>query len=271
MTGDTGGGPASGGEQEVAGPASGIDDGELQDFGRRIGGIAGLCRVEHRVERGGQQELHQAVGGIVAAGRLAFVSFVRGIAHGEGEVAGLQMHDGDKFEQAFVDRAEFLGLHIAPVHAGHGLSVGPEPGEMPDGLEQAAVGDPGPGQVGEVQRDEDSAERRQAETRLALGKGVEQRPQALPGIVVPIERGIPGAPLAQAAHGVAVPVGLSRGVRRIRGVQETTILGGEQEDQPVDEAQQFLVIGLPCQLAGYGAHRADRRLPGSRETPHRVR
>ena len=69
--------------------------------------------------------------------------------------------------------------------------------------------------------------------------------------VMPIERSVPGAPLAQAAHGVALPIGLSRGVRRIRGVQETTILGGEQEDQPVDEAQQFLVIGLPGQLAGY--------------------
>ena len=74
------------------------------------------------------------------------------------------------------------------------------------------------------------------ETRLAFGEGVEKRPQAVPGIVMPIERGVPGAPLAQAAHSVALPVGLSRGVRRIRGVQETTILGGEQEDQPVDEA-----------------------------------
>ena len=160
------------------------------------------------------------------------------------------MHNGDEFEQAFVDRAEFLGLHIAPVHAGHGLSVGPEPGEMPDGLEQAAVGDAGPGQVGEVQGGEEPAERRQPKTRLALGKGGEQRPQALPGIVVPIERGIPGAPLAQAAHGVAVPVGLSRGVRRIRDVQQVPVLGSEQEDQPVDEAQQFLVVGLPGQLSG---------------------
>ena len=150
VAGDTGSGPAGGAEQEVAGSASGIDDREFQDFGHRIGGVARLRRVEHRIERGGEQELHEAVGRVVAAGRLAFVPSVCGVAHREAEVAGFQIHKRDQFEQAFVDRPEFFRFHVAPVHTGHGLPVGPEPGEMPDGLQQAAVGDAGAGQVGQV-------------------------------------------------------------------------------------------------------------------------
>ena len=97
---------------------------------------------------------------------------------------------------------------------------------------------------------EEPTERRQAETRLACSDGIERCPQACPRVVVSVECGIPDAPLAQAAHRVAVPVGILSGMRRVRDVQEAAVLGGKQEDQPVDETQKLLVIGLPGQLAG---------------------
>ena len=59
-----------------------------------------------------------------------------------------------------------------------------------------------------------------------------------------------------------MPVGIPSGIRRVRDVQEAAVLGGEQEDQPVDETQKLLVIGLSGQLAGpeRGAQIAVRRV-----------
>lgn len=65
VLGDAGGGPARGAEQEMSGPASGIEDRKLQDSGDRVLGVTRLDRVQNRLEGGVQEELHQHLGRVV--------------------------------------------------------------------------------------------------------------------------------------------------------------------------------------------------------------
>ena len=123
------------------------------------------------------------------------------------------------------------------------------------------------GQVGQIGGYEETAECRQTETRFTRGESVEQRPQAVPTVVMPIERCVPGAALAKAAYGVAVPIGLSGGVCCIRDVQEAAILGGEtgrSTGRRDAEAPRNRLAGLACRSGG---RHADRCLPDSRESP----
>ena len=58
----------------MAGAAGGIEHCDRQQRGRRIVGL-GLDAIENRVERRVEQRLHEAVGRVIAASRLAGVAF----------------------------------------------------------------------------------------------------------------------------------------------------------------------------------------------------
>ena len=101
-------------EQEMAGAAGRIEHRDREQRRGRIVGL-GLDAVEHRVERAVEQRLHQAVGRVVAAAGLAGVAL--GLAaFGEGEAAAVVGEARRELQQALVDRAQLLGLHVAPVH-----------------------------------------------------------------------------------------------------------------------------------------------------------
>src|SRR5690606_35052558 len=101
----------------VAGAAGGVDDGELEE---RSGGVLRVGRdgaLDDGLEGAVEQDLNEAVGGVVAAAGLAGVAL--GLAAGEeGELAAPLLDLRDELEEALVDAAELLGAHVAPVHAG---------------------------------------------------------------------------------------------------------------------------------------------------------
>ena len=75
LGGDALGDPAGGGDEEVAGAAGGVADGDVQQ--RRdsfLGGRVGAGLVEQRVERGVEQALDQRGRRVVGAGLLALVA-----------------------------------------------------------------------------------------------------------------------------------------------------------------------------------------------------
>ena len=96
---------------------------------------------------------------------------------------------------------------------------------------------------------EQAAERRQAEPRLAARERREGRLQPLEGVGVLVPGGAAHAALAQAGDAVALGVDAAGGRRGARRMQEVAVLGGEQEDQAVDEAEQLLEVGLRGQVA----------------------
>ena len=66
--------------------------------------------------------IHEAAGGVVAAGEFA------GVAGGGSEAEGVggEVYGGGEFEQAFVDAAHFFAVHVAPVNrqeAGGGVRM----------------------------------------------------------------------------------------------------------------------------------------------------
>src|SRR6266487_1413096 len=123
-----------GSNEEVPTATGGIADFEIEDGFFRIGFNAGF--IEDRVEGGVEQADDQAGGRVVAAGRLALV------AAGRVEFEGrrIDMQDGVKFEQRFVDTAQLLWTEIAIVHDAARMSIAGE-GERADGIEQVAIGD----------------------------------------------------------------------------------------------------------------------------------
>ena len=158
---------AGGGQQEVARAAGGIDDRELQE---RLGGIVrlGLGLVEHGVERGVEQRLNEAVGRVVGAGGLALVALLLGGLGGEDQRLTVIAQLGLEFEEGFIDRAQFLGLHRAPVDGDHAGFVG-KPGEAVERLHEGAVAQAGGFKVGQLACGEEAAEGRKRQAPPARG------------------------------------------------------------------------------------------------------
>lgn len=78
--------------------------------------------LDHRLQSGVEKALHQRVGGVVAAGRLAFVAR-RGMETERGAVRGELR---DELEQRFVDAAELFGAKVAVVHRSAPVPFGEE-------------------------------------------------------------------------------------------------------------------------------------------------
>ena len=82
--------------------AGGVDDCELEDLGRRVGGTVRFRSVEHWVEGSVQKQLHQGIGGLIAAASLTGVA-AGFAAFGEIKDAGIGTGAGGEFQQAFVN------------------------------------------------------------------------------------------------------------------------------------------------------------------------
>ena len=109
--------------------------------------------------------------------------YVDGVSKGETRPIAAQLRR--KFEQALVDRAQLLGLHVAPIDRDRGRMV-PQPGEPKDRLHEIAVSEPGVLQIDKGARREQAAERRQAEPFFAASERCEGDQQSFPAIVVPV-------------------------------------------------------------------------------------
>ena len=176
--GDAGGNSARRRQQEVAGAAGGIDDGDAEQSLNLVIRL-GFDAIEDRVQGAIEKRLDQAIGRVVAARGFALVAFGL-VTLGEGEAAALIDQDGSEFEKAFVDGAEFFGLHVAPVD-GDEARVFFEPRQTVDGFHQCAIGK---ARAFEIGNDvvEQSAERGEREFRLALGESGEGDEQAFPAV-----------------------------------------------------------------------------------------
>lgn len=88
-------------QQKMSGAAGWINDRHLQQCG---GGVLRfrLDAVEHRVEGAVEQSLNQAIRRVIAAGRLARMTF-RLAALGEGKAAAVLDQARCQFEQALID------------------------------------------------------------------------------------------------------------------------------------------------------------------------
>jgi hypothetical protein len=165
------------------------------------------------------------------------------------ELGGFAVEAGVELEQRFVDRAELLGVEGLPVDgaAAAGLVDG---GEGAEGREQVLVGQVGGVEVGgRAGAPEVGAEGRQGEEGFALVEALEDEAQGLP------EVGVWGAGqrLGEAAEAAGAVVGLvagaGEGLVGVVGVEGLAVLGDEQEDQAIDQAEELPVIVLEGELA----------------------
>ena len=214
---ETRGDAAGGGQQEVARAAGWVDDRKLQ---QSLGGIVrlGFGLVKHGVEGGIEQRLHEAVGRVVGAGGLALVALLFGRIGGEDERLAVVAQLGLEFEEGFVDGAQFLGLHRAPVDRDHAGLVG-EPGEaVGERLHEGAVAQAGGFEVRQPVLREEAAEGGQRKGGLAMREGAEDDLHPLVAVMVLVPGGGAVALLAQRLQRIALGVeGAGLGLRPFPG------------------------------------------------------
>ena len=129
----------AGGQQEVARAAGGVDD---ESFSRPERDHPPRLFVEHGVKRCVEERLNQAVGRVVGAGGLALVTLLLRHVGCEDERLTVVAQLGLQFEEGFIDRAQFLRLHRAPVDGDHAGFVR-EPGEAVERLHEGLVAQAG--------------------------------------------------------------------------------------------------------------------------------
>ena len=129
--GDVIGEPARRREQEVSRPTGGVDDRQFQEC--LVGPVGmGADRVlDHRIEGAVEQDLHQLVRRVVAAGRLPCMASAL-VGAGEGEGTSVPGDLRDQLQQALVDVAEFVR---APCRASSRARVRPAHEATPGGTE----------------------------------------------------------------------------------------------------------------------------------------
>ena len=201
--------------------------------------------------------MDETVGRVVTAGGLAGVAagFVGG---GKAELATVAGELGDQFEETFVDAAEFLGAHIAPVDPGKGAVVA-EPGELEKGKEQGAILELGGVEIRALMGSKETGEGGQAEAGFALGEAAQDDLERLPEIREAIVGAALQGTLAEAAEGVAIgveserrmangerwvirpgsPFAIRGSLFAFPGMQQTALLNREQEDQPIHEPEEL--------------------------------
>ena len=253
--GEAGGHAPRRGQQKMARAAGRVDDLEGEDRLPRVravfaagGGVEN--GVEHGVEGRANQFVDQRGGRVVRAGQLALgaAGLFAGAA-GEVERPCFRVHRGAQLEQAFVNRAEFFGIHVAVVDAGQGLA-GLEEGEFAHGFEQARVGQGRAVEPGALVGAEKAAEGGQAEGgRAAAFEGAEDDAQALPEVGVAVVMPPAQDASAQAREGVALRIDGARGCAGAGRVQQAAVFGGEQEEQAVHQPQELLEIALGREFA----------------------
>src|SRR5690606_23081674 len=194
-------------------------------------------------------------GGVVAAGELAGVAGGAAFlgAADEAEGAGGQVDGGYQFQQAFVDTAQFFRAHVAVVHRHQALRAGRlGPAQMLQGGQQVGVVQAGGIQIWALRGSEQAAQGGQGQTRLALCQAPEDDADGLPLVVVPSAGTAFEAQLAQAGQGMAFGIGAAGGLcfgAIVLRMQQAALFHGEDEDEPVDQAQQLLEKGVLAECA----------------------
>ena len=222
------------GEQEVARAAGGVDDAHRQDRVRPP-----AAGVEDGVERGVEQRLHQSVGRVVRAGRVARVALRLG-ALAERQRSAAAGKTWDEFQKALIDRAKLFGLHVAPVDpvARDGFGVR-DPGHAEQCLVPERVADGGGVEGRRAPGREEPAERRQCQPFLPVRKRPEDDLRRLETVVMAVPCGAQASALGSTAHGLAVRVVPCRSLVDARRMKQAAILGRQHEDDAVDEAQEL--------------------------------
>ena len=241
--GEAGGHAPRRGQQEMPRAAGRIDDLEGEDCRPRVFALGGGA-LENGVERRADQFVDQRGRRVVRAGQLALgaAGLFAGAA-GEVERPGFRVHCGAQVEQAFVNRAEFLGIHVAVVDAGKRPAGGQE-GEAAHGCEQAIVGDGRVVEAGALGGAEQAAQGGQGERgRAGAVEDAEDDAQALPevvgaAVVVPPAQGA----LAQAGKGIALRIDGARVLAGAGRVQQAAVFGGEQKEQAVHQGEQLAEV-----------------------------
>ena len=256
---------AGGGQQKVAAATGGVDHADGQQGIDRLGRVLRQALGNDGVERAADELLHQAVGGVVAAGEFAVVACGASFARqaDKAEAAGVQVHLGHQLQQAFVHAAEFFGAHVAVVDGGQRATAGGGgPAQGVHGGQQVGVGELGGIQVRALVRGKQAAQGGQPQARLALAQAVEDDFDGLPQVVKPGAGTAAQGQVAQAGQGVAAGVGLGGGgfgaggggvglcfFSRGLGGDEAALFHAEGEDAAVDEAQQLGKVVLRAQAA----------------------
>ena len=274
--------PARRREQEVPGPAGGVDDRQLE---KGIDGTLGMSvdrALDHGIEGAREEELHELVRGVVAAGRLPCMTpALAGARKGEGtSVAG---NLRDKLEKALVDVAELVRTHVAPVHANEPRGLA-KPRQTEEGAEESAVLQLRRIEIRALLRREQAGEGGQPEPRFAACKAPEDDRDGIPEIAMAIVGAPADGPVAKAAETVSIGIEPAGRLDRTLRVQQVPFFDREQEDEPIDESQELPEVALlrelprsaarneaSCSRGGKGSPAPGSRAPaGSRRSACRA-
>ena len=141
-----------------------------------------------------------------------------------------------------------------------------QPRQPEDGQEQRLVLDLGRIERRALRRREQAGEGRKREPRLTAPDAAEDNLHRLPEVREAIVRAALHRPLAQPLQAVALRVEMSRGLGRRVGMEQSALLHREQEDEPVDKAQELLEVRRLRQRAVL-QRGAKRAVVGMREKP----
>ena len=147
-----------------------------------------------------------------------------------------------EFEQALVNRAQFLGRHVAPVDADAAIVVH-QPAQLEDRRHEGAIGKLRIIQVRRQTAGKDSPECRQAQQFLAAFQRAKHDLRPFPGVEVMIVGGSPNRSVAQMREAVAIKI--QRAHRRAYAgrQKQIAIFGHGEENQAIDDTQKLLE---PC-------------------------
>jgi hypothetical protein len=158
---------------------------------------------------------------------------------------------GHQLEQGLVDAAQLLGVHVGVVGGDQATAdVATMPGEGAHGIEQRAVVDQCRIQVGALLGIEEPAQGRERQQRLPFGQAGQGLLERQPEVMMARFEAVGLARrLTQQLQAVALAIALTGHRVATRRVEQVAGLGTQQEEQPIDQAQELLVVGVGVQLA----------------------
>ena len=237
--------------QEVAGANRWIADFESQDGFLCFRGRFALNGLfDNGVKRRVQQALHERVRRVVRTGGLALIA-----GYGaEGEDAGCEFHGGVEFEQALIDAAQFLAAQVAVVHQPPAAAVLDEC-EIANREKQMFVGELRRLKIGHgfgAKEKPTESWKTQFRATVIVAQLGKDKAHGDPKIGVPTAaRALCHAtqPLAAIEAGIARSGFIGCAGR----VEQVSVFGDEEENQPVDQPEQLAIVVLLLQLAGLEA------------------
>ena len=162
--------------------------------------------LDHGVEGAREEELHELVRRVVAAGRLPRMApaFV-GAREGEGTSVSGNLRD--QLQKTLVDVAELVRTHVAPVHANEPRGLA-KPRQVEERPEERAVLQLRRVEVRALLRREQAGEGGQPEPRLATRKAPEDDPDRFPQVALAVVGAPADGPVAKAAETVSIGIEL---------------------------------------------------------------